>query len=282
MSKTNSFNDDILYANGALKQNGILTNENKTTFTYQYLGENQHTIFKSLVTQHLKDRNLLNGEEGEIEVIVYITYVDSDNYDDMHGDIEDFNIKNFLITPVKITIIIENNEIKSIDQFCYKINENGERVLTKKVENIENNEYISVNIIHHDFINTKLKENLTITTMANCKAFNVIFYENEEKQDTTEEQAGGKRKSKGKSKKVSKKPVVSQKKQSIYKEILGKQMKIYKMPDSRKEYVKYKGELHSISDYKNLMKQKANAKPKAKTKPKATQQKAIAKTKTKK
>ena len=63
------------------------------------------------------------------------------------------------------------------------------------------------------------------------------------------------------SKKVSNKPVVSQKKHSIYKEILGKKMKIYKMPDSRKEYVKYKGELHHISDYKDLMKQKA--KPKA-------------------
>ena len=79
---------------------------------------------------------------------------------------------------------------------------------------------------------------------------------------------------------MSKKPVVSQKKQIIYKEIFGKQMKIYKMPDSRKEYVKYKGELLHISDYKNLMKQKAIAKTKTKTK--ATQQKPIAKTKAKK
>jgi len=81
-------------------------------------------------------------------------------------------------------------------------------------------------------------------------------------------QGGGKQKSKANSKKVAKKPVVSQKKQSECKEILGKKMKIYKMPDSRKEYVKYKGELHHIADYKNLMKQKANAKQKAKTKPK--------------
>ena len=95
--------------------------------------------------------------------------------------------------------------------------------------------------------------------------------------DTDLLQGGGKRKSKGKSKKVAKKPVVSQKKQSIYKEILGKQMKIYKMPDSRKEYVKYKGELLSISDYKDLMKQKAMVKTKTKTK--ATQQKAKSKTK---
>ena len=78
------------------------------------------------------------------------------------------------------------------------------------------------------------------------------------------ESQGGKRISKGKSNKVAKKPVVSQTKQSVYKEIFGKQMKIYKMPDSRKEYVKYKGELHPISEYKSLMKQKAMAKPKAK------------------
>jgi hypothetical protein len=84
-----------------------------------------------------------------------------------------------------------------------------------------------------------------------------------------EEQEGGKRKSKGKSKKVSKKPVVSQKKQSEYKEILGKKMKIYKMPDSRKEYVKYKGELHHITHYKNLMKQKAAVKAAVKAAPKA-------------
>ena len=75
---------------------------------------------------------------------------------------------------------------------------------------------------------------------------------------------GGKRISKGKSNKVAKKPVVSQTKQSVYKEIFGKQMKIYKMPDSRKEYVKYKGELHPISEYKSLMKQKAMAKSKPK------------------
>ena len=67
---------------------------------------------------------------------------------------------------------------------------------------------------------------------------------------------GGKRISKGKSNKVAKKPIVYQKKQSVYKEIFGKQMKIYKMPDSRKEYVKYKGELHPISEYKSLIKQR--------------------------
>jgi hypothetical protein len=42
------------------------------------------------------------------------------------------------------------------------------------------------------------------------------------------------------------------------------------MPDSRKEYVKYKGELHHITHYKNLMKQKTAAKTTAKTAAKVT------------
>ncbi len=95
--------------------------------------------------------------------------------------------------------------------------------------------------------------------------------------EAAEAEGGGKRKLKSKSKKVVKKPAVSQKKQSIYKEILGKQMKIYKIPDSRKEYVKYKGELHLIADYKDLMKQIAIAKTETKTK--VTQQKAKSNTK---
>ena len=67
-----------------------------------------------------------------------------------------------------------------------------------------------------------------------------------------------------------------------YKEILGKRMKIYKMPDSRKEYVKYKKELISISDYKKLVKLKAKpvTKPKSAPKP-ATKPKAKSATKSK-
>lgn len=67
------------------------------------------------------------------------------------------------------------------------------------------------------------------------------------------------------------------------KEILGKIRRIYKVAGSRKEHIKYKGELISVSDYKKLVKQakalksqnkpvtKPKAKPTAKsaTKPKA-------------
>jgi hypothetical protein len=48
-----------------------------------------------------------------------------------------------------------------------------------------------------------------------------------------------------------KKPSVPQSK-----EILGKQRRIYKVAGSRKEHVKYKGQLIPVSDYKKLMKPK--------------------------
>jgi hypothetical protein len=48
-----------------------------------------------------------------------------------------------------------------------------------------------------------------------------------------------------------KKPSVSQSK-----EILGKQRRIYKVAGSRKEHIKYKGQLIPVSDYKKLMKPK--------------------------
>jgi hypothetical protein len=58
----------------------------------------------------------------------------------------------------------------------------------------------------------------------------------------TERQGGGFR---------HKKPSVSQSK-----EILGKQRRIYKVAGSRKEHVKYKGQIIPVSDYKKLMKLK--------------------------
>jgi hypothetical protein len=58
----------------------------------------------------------------------------------------------------------------------------------------------------------------------------------------TERQGGGFR---------HKKPSVSQSK-----EILGKQRRVYKVAGSRKEHVKYKGQLIPVSDYKKLMKLK--------------------------
>ena len=45
------------------------------------------------------------------------------------------------------------------------------------------------------------------------------------------------------------------------KEILGKMRCIYKIPGDRKEYVKHKGKLITIKDYKKLMKAKKSTKP---------------------
>ncbi len=80
---------------------------------------------------------------------------------------------------------------------------------------------------------------------------NLNNYDNNDDIDDTNH--GGKFK-KGKKKKTLTLPI-SRNKESQYKDVLGKRMKIYKKPDSRKEFVRYKGELQPISDYKNLMKQ---------------------------
>jgi len=47
-------------------------------------------------------------------------------------------------------------------------------------------------------------------------------------------------------------------------------MVIYKIPGDRKEYVRHKGKLITIRDYKALMKQKAKKKSKPKKKKKST------------
>ena len=51
------------------------------------------------------------------------------------------------------------------------------------------------------------------------------------------------------------------------KEILGKMRCIYKIPGDRKEYVKHKGKLITVKDYKELMKAKKTTKPTKPSKP---------------
>jgi hypothetical protein len=45
-----------------------------------------------------------------------------------------------------------------------------------------------------------------------------------------------------------------------FKEILGKKMRIYKIANSRKEHVKYKGDIITLSEYRKLMEKKSNSK----------------------
>jgi hypothetical protein len=74
----------------------------------------------------------------------------------------------------------------------------------------------------------------------------------------TKENGGFKLKTKNKINKVSKKSI----KENKYKEVLGKRMKIYKKPDSRKEFVRYKGGLVPLVEYKKTMKEIVRAKNK--------------------
>ena len=177
-----------------------------------------------------------------------------ERYNDKHAELKERQIRldKLLKNQGWYPIIINTYKQKLTNSYITK--ENKEKY-NKIIEDYEN--LLKDNETAIESINTEIRESIPNVT------------ENLLKETKDLGLTGGKRKSKGKSKKVAKKPVASQKKQSIYKEILGKQMKIYKMPDSRKEYVKYKGDLHLITDYKSLiMKQKANAKPKAKPKPK--------------
>ena len=51
-----------------------------------------------------------------------------------------------------------------------------------------------------------------------------------------------------------------------FKEVLGKKMRIYKIANSRKEHVKYKGDIIRLSEYRKLMEKKSNSKKVLKSK----------------
>jgi hypothetical protein len=160
---------------------------------------------------------------------------------------------------IKKNNIIETHKVESLNilKLLYdnymRIDDEGIVDFLIKWEDIIN--------VHYENIKANVNTNNNSSSSTKSKSKSEEEYDEEHMR-----YFGGKRKAKSKKNNVSKKPVVSQKKQSEYKEILGKKMKIYKKPDSRKQYVRYKGELHSISDYKNLMKQKAAAKAAAKSK----------------
>ena len=150
------------------------------------------------------------------------------------------------------------SSVRNVLEYTHRVKKNiAENIKTDNIENLGKN----FNLIKH-FVSI-VSQNISSVKYANKKV--------EEAQERATNAAltigikitlGGKLKVKGKSNKNSKKPVASQKTQNQYKEILGKRMKIYKMPDSRKEYVKYKGELYHITDYKNIIKQITKAKSK--------------------
>jgi hypothetical protein len=83
--------------------------------------------------------------------------------------------------------------------------------------------------------------------------FDTISINNKELANIFRNQKGGIGKKTIKNKSKPLKNTILQKK-----EILGKDMRIYKINDSKKEYVKYKGNLISVSDYKKIIKLKKN------------------------
>ena len=118
---------------------------------------------------------------------------------------------------------------------------------------------IKTDITNETSILVRPSYNKNESVSKNVEFFNVILVEEPKE---PEEQGGGKLK-KGQKKIKSKKPVVSQNKENKYKDVLGKRMKIYEKPDSRKEFVRYKGELVELVEYKKSMKEiakKQNAK----------------------
>tara|TARA_Y100000389_G_scaffold158850_1_gene160429 strand:- start:272 stop:859 length:588 start_codon:yes stop_codon:yes gene_type:complete len=166
-----------------------------------------------------------------------------------------------------------NNVIDKIDKFvsiAYEKN-NRTNAITEEKKNIQ----ISINLITHnikgiiekklynentsellDYYN-KLKELLKLRTTNNKNLYNIITDEmlksESNDKDITDylnffisksktsnaENGGGK-----KSKKLPKK------------EILGKMRSIYKIPGDKKEYLKHKGKLITVKEYKELMKAK--------------------------
>jgi len=141
------------------------------------------------------------------------------------------------ILPIKLRIVLDSSKIYNVYKI-YKIQDSMEEDITDKKSILVTPSYNTKTSVRH-----------------NVNFFNVIFYEQKE-------QGGGKLK-KGQKKIKSKKSVVSQNKENKYKDVLGKRMKIYEKPDSRKEFVRYKGELVELVEYKKSMKEiakKQNAK----------------------
>lgn len=161
--------------------------------------------------------------------------------------------KNNIVFEFRISCIFNNEPV--IEPILLKIVAYKNNIYNGKIYKIQDG--IDIDITNETSILVTPLYDIKEKKLKNVNFFNIILVEE------AEEQGGGKLK-KGQKKIKSKKSVVSQNKENKYKDVLGKRMKIYEKPDSSKEYVKYKGKLHPISEYKSLMKQKALAKPKSK------------------
>ncbi len=202
--------------------------------------------------------------------------------------IQNRTITNFTreeITDMSFNELIEQKKIRFPEndnlKFILKIKVSNDDKIEKEYhlnyKNENKNQYKLVSI--YEFVNKQKKKiiefkknneplglvlfsviiNEYIVKEGDKSKYNIHYsrYSIEEEQEPTQ---GGKVKAKGQKKKTSKKPVVSQSKENKYKEVLGKRMKIYKKPDSRKEFVRYKGELVALVEYKKSKKEMAKSK----------------------
>jgi hypothetical protein len=112
------------------------------------------------------------------------------------------------------------------------------RRAAEEADEAQKEKYYRSSMRHSIFTESMNKSNKS--TNSNKKNRRELMNEAKEQARTTKGPRGGFR---------HKKPSVPQSK-----EILGKQRRIYKVAGSRKEHVKYKGELIPVSDYKKLFK----------------------------
>lgn len=213
--------------------------------------ERKNYINDSLQSVLGEDNDLKDENIESIEITLIVEY-------------EDALTKTYLLTYKRINDekMFSVTSIIEIKQNEMTIKGN-KRIIESKKEISDNINYLQVIMfgkIIQD-ITDNYNKKFNINRINNIKKIDIESTKiNKKKEGQQEPTQGGKVKAKGQKKKTSKKPVVSQSKENKYKEVLGKRMKIYKKPDSRKEFVRYKGELVALVEYKKSKKEMAKSK----------------------
>ena len=235
--------------------NKLLSSSNNNTLN--------ELLFLELNNEETRDADVFEYYRGKSKVIVtvkevskYINQIESIESIEIKLKVTYFDIiKTYLLTYKYVNRLLSIDSIHEIisnkedgTEFFEKVNGVVNHTIYQRFDNIVGKYITSNNPTNIEIENIKIdliskKVNLCTTV------------------DMTEKQPGGKLK-KSQKKKTFKKPVVSQNKENKYKEVLGKRMKIYKKPDSRKEFVRYKGGLVPLVEYKKTMKEIVRAKNK--------------------
>jgi hypothetical protein len=198
--------------------------------------ENERILFKLI--KFIKQYSLTHNEEknevdtNSIDIFLNYLYI-LINVSNLDFDyIKMQYVENGLVSNKRLTLEDYQEYVKS--------NPNPQDNLDKLIQFIINNEsnYSKSNVYAND------RNNITVLLnyIRNIINTGLIIKDKEtllkEKQQTWSSVAGS----------------VNGGNNKQYKEILGKRRRIYKIKGSRKEHVKYKGELIPVSDYKKLVK----------------------------